>query len=211
MNYRPHELAELLGVSVKTLHRWDANGKLKALRTPGNQRYYNESHLNKIRGIKPEARKIVVYTRVSSYAQKPELEAQKAAMSQFCTARGVIVDEIIAEIGGGLNFKRKKFLKLLTEVQRGLVSQIYVAHKDRLCRFAFELVEWICETNDTTLIVVNDATLSPQQEIVEDLMAIVHCFSCRLYGKGNYEKDLQKDLDKNLDTKLKSKSTEIQC
>ena len=210
MNYRPHEFAKLVGVSVKTLHRWDGSGKLTASRTPGNHRYYTDTHLNRIRGVEPELRKVVIYSRVSSYVQKPELASQKEVMQQFCTARGVIVDEVIAEIGGGLNFKRKKFLKLMSDVQRGLVSEIYVAHKDRLCRFAFEFVQWICEINEAKIIVCNDETLSPQQEMVEDMLSIVHCFSCRLYGKRNYKKDLKATLDKNLDKKL-SLDCDIQC
>ncbi|MCL2937086.1 MAG: MerR family DNA-binding transcriptional regulator [Trichodesmium sp. MAG_R02] len=35
MHYRPNEFADLAGVSVKTLHRWDSSGKLKPLRTIG--------------------------------------------------------------------------------------------------------------------------------------------------------------------------------
>ena len=39
-NYKLKDFAELLGVSVKTLQRWDREGILKANRTPTNRRYY---------------------------------------------------------------------------------------------------------------------------------------------------------------------------
>lgn len=210
MKYRPHEFGELAGVSVKTLQRWDKSGKLKADRTLGNCRYYTDKHLSFVRGIRPSTRKTVIYARVSSSPQKPELENQVTAMEAFCTSRGVKVDEVVREIGGGLNFKRKKFTKLLEQVLSGQVSIVYVAHKDRLCRFAFELVEWLCELNGTKIVVANNESLSPQQEMVEDLMAIIHCFSCRLYGLRNYAKVIKDNVDKNMDSSLECKN-DIQC
>ncbi len=92
----------------------------------------------------------------------------------------------------------------------GKIESVYVAHKDRLCRFAFDLLEQIATINGTKIIVANNDSLSPQQELVEDMMAIIHCFSCRLYGTSNYQKKLKENLDKNLDKPLKCKQ-EIQC
>ncbi|CCQ58850.1 Transposase, IS607 family [Crocosphaera watsonii WH 0003] len=210
MHYRPSEFADLAGVSVKTLHRWDSSGKLKPLRTVGGHRYYTDEHINQIKGIIKNPRINVIYCRVSSNAQKPELSNQAEAMKQFCTANGITIDKVIKEIGGGLNFKRKKFLTLLSQVMTGQVESIYVAHKDRLCRFAFDLVEQIATINGTKIIVANNDSLSPQQELVEDMMAIIHCFSCRLYGTRNYKKKLKENLDKNLDKQLECEQ-EIQC
>ena len=139
---RPGEFAKRVGVSVKTLHRWDETGKLPAKRTPSGHRYYIEADLAIALGNnKPEPkRKVVVYTRVSSSAQKPELPNQILAMEQFCLGRGLIVDEWISEIGGGLNFKRRKFLKLISSILSGEVETLVVAHKDRLCRFAYSAI-----------------------------------------------------------------------
>jgi len=78
-------------------------------------------------------------------------------MKEFCTANGITIDKIIKEIGGGLNFKRKKFITLLSQVMTGLVESIYVAHKDRLCRFAFDLVEQIATINGTRLDTIKKA------------------------------------------------------
>ena len=144
-------------------------------------------------------RKTVVYTRVSSSAQKPELQNQVLAMEQFCLGKGLIIDEWISEVGGGLNFKRRKFLKLISSILSGEVETIVVAHKDRLCRFAYDFVEYLATKNDCSIIVVNQPSSSQKQELVEDLLSIVHCFSCRLYGQRNYKKNLTKDLKKNLD------------
>jgi predicted site-specific integrase-resolvase len=104
---RPHEFAERLGVSVKTLHRWDESGKLKAKRTLSNHRYYTEDDLAVARGLQssPSKRQVIVYCRVSSAKQKTELQNQRAAMEQFCPARGLSIYEYVCEIGGGMNFK----------------------------------------------------------------------------------------------------------
>ena len=108
--YRPHEFAKKIGVSVKTLRRWDTVGKLIAKRTLSNHRYYDDSDFNKLYGIPEKAKKIVVYCRVSSQRQKDDLKSQVMAMEKFCLASGIAVDEWIQEMGGGMNFKRQKFL-----------------------------------------------------------------------------------------------------
>ena len=131
-------------------------------------------------------------------------------MQQFCTANGVVIDEIVQEIGGGLNFKRKKFRSLLLEILTGNVNAIYIAHKDRLCRFAFDLIEQLATINNCSIIVANNNTLSSQQELVEDMMAVVHCFSCRLYGYRNYKTKFKDNLDKNLDIKVDCQQ-DLQC
>lgn len=134
-------------------------------------------------------------------------------MEGFCLSRGLEVTETVREIGGGLNFKRKKFLKLMKSVMRGEVSLIVIAHKDRLCRFAFDFIEYIALENNCEILVANQASLSPHQELVEDLLAIVHCFSCRLYGSRSYSQSIKDQLKKNIDnpTQMTLKSRGIDC
>ena len=197
---RPHEFAEQLGVTVETLRRWDRTGKLPAKRTPANHRYYTEEDLALAKGLKPavEDRLIKVYCRVSSPKQKNELANQVLAMEQFCLGRGYAVDEWITEIGGGLNFKRPKFLALIESALSGSVEIIVIAHKDRLCRFAFELIEELLSKRGCSIVVANAESLSPQAELCDDLMAIIHCFSCRLYGSRSYQRQKEKAVRKIL-------------
>lgn len=197
--YRIHEFAKKIGVSVKTLRRWDMNGKLVAKRTPSNHRYYEEADLRKLYGIKEESRKTVVYCRVSSTRQKNDLESQITAMEQFCLASGIAVDDWIQEIGGGMNFKRQKFLTLMSRIQRGEIAKLLIAHKDRLCRFGFDYFSFLAKENDCEIIVVNQESLSPQQELIEDLMAIIHTFSCRLYGLRKCKKNIKKAITNESD------------
>ncbi len=217
MNYKPHEFAKIVGVSVKTLQRWDSSGKLPAKRTPSNYRYYTDDDLKVALGEKPQpkARKIVVYCRISSSNQRPELKNQVRAMQKFANNCGYSITETISEIGGGLNFKRKKFIEMIISMLKGEISVIVVAHKDRLCRFAFDFVEQLAEYSDCRIIVANQTHLSPQAELYDDLLAIVHCFSCRLYGLRSYSKTLKKELEETIDNSghndLECNSKKIQC
>ena len=90
-----------------------------------------------------------------------------------------------------MNFGRKRFLQLVDRVCLREVGTLIVAHRDRLTRFGFELLEHLCEAHGCSLLVLNSEKLSPEREMVEDLMTIVHCFSSRLYGLRNYRKALK--------------------
>lgn len=137
------------------------------------------------------------------------------AMEAFCLGRGLVVDDWVSEIGGGLNFRRKKFLAIMLSMLKGEISTIVIAHKDRMCRFAFEFVQELAASVGCEIVVANQESLSPQQELVEDLMAIIHCFSCRLYGLGNYSKEIKDHLKKAIDKPAQDVSNsgnkEIQC
>ena len=193
--YSVAEFARRLGVTVKTLQRWDREGRLVALRTPTNRRVYTDEHLYRVVPQRqPAARATVVYMRVSSQAQKPDLANQRHVLEQFCAARGLAVTEWVSEIGGGLNFKRPKFLRLIDKIVAQQVAMVVIAHKDRLMRFGFDLFTHLCRRHQCELVVMNTETLSPEQEMVQDLMTITHCFSARLYGLRNYRKALDRAL-----------------
>ena len=194
--YNSAQFAKLAGVSIKTLQCWDREGRLKpAARTPGNRRLYTPKQLNQVLNRMSKTQPVTIATlRVSSQAQKPDLANQKAALEQFCIGRGIAVDEWISEIGGGLNFKRPKFSDLVDRIVRSELSTLVIAHKDRLARFGFELLAHLCETHGCQIVVLNTESLSPEQEMVQDLMTIVHCFSSRLDGLRNYRKAIQKAL-----------------
>jgi len=185
-------MAERVNVSISTLRRWDESGYLVAKRRESGHRFYDESDVRKVLHIqKDDNRGNIVYCRVSSANQKDDLHSQVSAMEQFCLSGAISIDEWIEEIGGGMNFKRKKFLQLFNQISNGEVRTLYIAHKDRLVRFGFDLIEHVAKLNGCEIVVVNQQSLSPQQEMIEDLMAIVHTFSCRLYGLRSYKKKLK--------------------
>jgi predicted site-specific integrase-resolvase len=78
---------------------------------------------------------------------------------------------------------------------QGTVRRIVVAHKDRFARFGFDHFRWLSEQYGCEIVVLNETTLSPEREMVEDILAILHCFSSRLYGLRKYKSQVEKDPD----------------
>ena len=190
--YRIGDFAERIGRSVSTVRRWEAEGRISARRSPSGQRFYDESDVQAVLspGAVRTSRKTVVYCRVSSAKQRIDLRLQVAAMEQFCLGRGLAVDEWVQEIGGGMDLARPKFLALMSLVKTGQVATLVIAHKDRLARFGYDYLHHEAETAGCEIVVANQESLSPQQEMVQDLLAIVHTFSRRLHGLRRYEKQL---------------------
>ena len=188
--YSISDFAKRVNISISTLRRWDASGELTAKRRSSGHRFYDESHVRQALCLTPEEmRKTVVYCRVSSAGQKDDLKSQVEAMEKYCLSAGVAVDDWVQEVGGGMNFERKKFLELIDGIVKGEIKHLLIAHKDRLVRFGFDLIFHLAKKNGCKIEVVNQESLSPQQEMVEDLLSIVHTFSCRLYGMRKYKKE----------------------
>lgn len=194
-NYKPKEFAELLNVTVKTLQRWDREKTLVANRTPTNRRYYTYDQYLQFKGIGRDAdsRKIVIYTRVSTRNQADDLENQVDFLQNYVNAKGLIVDEVIRDYGSGLNYNRKKWNQLLGEVMENKVKMIFVSHKDRFVRFGFDWFERFCNKFNVEIVVVKNDKLSPHEELVQDIVSILHVFSCRLYGLRKYKKQIEGD------------------
>lgn len=174
-----------LGVHANTLRKWANEGKIRYIRQPGGQRLYDVSSVGGDGG-----KRRVCYCRVSSRKQKDDLERQIAKM------RSLFPDhEIVSDIGSGLNFKRKGFASVLESALRGDVAEIVVAHRDRLCRFGFELVEWIVGQNGGKVVVLGDLESSPQRELVNDLVSVIHAFACRIPELRKYATAVSQDKD----------------
>ena len=177
---------EHFGIHANTLRKWADEGKIAHIRSPSGQRLYDVSSVGK----KIDTRTKICYARVSSASQKEDLERQVLFLKQKYPDY-----EVVTDVGSGLNFKRKGFRRVLESVLSNSVSEIVVAHRDRLCRFGFELVQWICDKSDTKLVVLEQTSLSPTEELTKDLLSIIHVFSCRLYGLRKYSSSIKKDKD----------------
>jgi len=174
---------ELFNVSNSTLRRWDKEGIIDTIRTPSNIRRYSTSLFkdNNIDIININKKQKICYCRVSSVNQKNDLERQiKYMRTQFPE------HNIIQDIGSGINWKRRGLQTILELAMQNKLTEVVVAHRDRLCRFAFELIQWFLEQNNVKLVVLNGQFQSSEQELAEDLLSIVHVFSCRKMGKRRY-------------------------
>ena len=161
-----------------TLRQYADSGKIAAIRTPSGQRRYD---IDSFVGSCVEQR-VICYCRVSSPSQREDLQRQVEYMSQRYPEA-----EIVKDVGSALNYKRKGLKSILGRILRGEKFKIVVAHKDRLARFGFELIEWLVTELGNELVVLNDTIKEPERELTEDLLTIIHVFSCRLYGLRNYK------------------------
>jgi putative resolvase len=192
------EAREMLRITAPTLRRWDKEGKIKTIRTPSGIRMYDKSNIYEILGkieTIPERRK-VAYCRVSSKKQSDDLERQINVFKSDYPDYDVVKD-----IGSGINFKRKGLQRILEQSMRGELEEVVVSHRDRLCRFAFELIEWIFAKNNTKLLVLDKTEhKSTSEELAGDVLAIIQVFACREMGKRRY-KSVKNKASPNEETK----------
>ena len=178
------EAADALGVSITTLRRWEADGKLAAEHTAGGHRRYDLSKLRPelYRAADEASRKTIAYARVSSHDQKADLERQKQVLELYCAKQGWTF-EVIADLGSGMNYHKKGLKRLLDEVVEGRIGRPVITHKDRLLRFGAELVFAICAVKNVEVVILNqgeDTTF--EEDLAKDVLEIITVFSARLYG-----------------------------
>lgn len=111
---------------------------------------------------------VALYARVSSHDQRNDLDRQLVRLSQYAA---------VAEVGSGLNGKRRKLLRLLTDAKVGAVA---VEHRDRFARFGSEYLEAALAASGRRLIVVDPSEMN--DDLVQDMIAVLTSFCARSYG-----------------------------
>ncbi|WP_373537659.1 IS607 family transposase [Microcoleus sp.] len=195
---KPNEAANTLGVCLRTLRRWEAEGKINTIKTPSGQRRYDLEKFIKKESEPMVGRATIIYARVSTRPQKADLDRQVERLSALYPSA-----EVVKEVGGGLNLRRKGLVSLLGRVLLRDIGIIVVAHKDRLARFGFDIIEWMCEQFDCKIVVLNQVSLSPQAELVQDIVAILHSFSSRLYSIRRIENQIKQELQTEAEAQKK--------
>jgi putative resolvase len=183
--------ASMLGVCTRTVRRWDAAGRITCTRTQGGHRRMSlaiiEGHaasngdLDQL-GVPAS---VAVYCRVSSHEQKAkgDLARQVATATRHCTKVGFGNPVVFTDVGSGLNATRPGLARLCKQVESGRVRTVVVSFKDRLTRFGFEYLRRYFASHGASIVVARQpATRSMQDELVEDLIAIVTSFSGRVHG-----------------------------
>jgi putative resolvase len=178
------EAAKALGVSVTTLRRWEAAGKAIAEHTAGGHRRYDLAKLRPelFRTAEEADRRTVAYARVFSHDQKDDLERQKQVLELYCVRQGWTF-EVIADLGSGMNYRKKGLKRLLDAIIDGQIGRLVITHEDRLLRFGAELVFAICEAKHVEVVILNqgeDTTF--EEDLAKDVLEIITVFSARLYG-----------------------------
>jgi len=189
-NYVSGKIAkQIVGCSDNTLRAWADSGKINVIRSKNNsKRFYDISSFisnesNSLENI--NIKKQICYCRVSSKHQKDDLERQVNFMQEKYPNATIIKD-----IGSGINWKRKGLISMLQQIKNNQVGEIVIAHRDRLCRFAFELFEQIFGLYQVKLVVLDsgETEQTSQSELCEDILSIMQIYACRKMGKRRYSK-----------------------
>jgi len=188
------EFCRLVGISYQTFKRWVREGRIPVVRTPtGRIRvlYSVVEHILKERtGIeKARESRAVIYARVSSSDQRSDLEKQIQYLTQYCSAKGYRVVDILSDVASGLNTERRGLLKLFNYVVNRQVDVVVITYRDRLTRFGFEYLEYLFKQFGVSIeVVFGEEPKDAYQELVEDLIAVVTSFAGKLYGMRSHRK-----------------------
>jgi putative resolvase len=164
--------AQREGIHYTTAWRWWRAGKLPV---PARQTSTGTILVD----VEPSrAGRLVVYARVSSHDQRVDLGRQVARVTQLATRAGLAVDEVVCEVGSGVNGKRPRLRRLLAEPQ---VTTIVVEHRDRLARFGVEQLQAALSAQGRKLVVVDPG--ETDDDLVRDMIDVVTSFCARLYGR----------------------------
>jgi len=197
---KPKEAAEIIGVSPQTLRLWDKAGAIRTRRTVGNTRLYDVSEYAE----PTKELSTVCYCRVSSPKQKADLLRQ----IEYVTGKYPNA-EVIKDVGSGINFKRKGLNALLERAMSGEQLEVVVAYKDRLARFGYDLIERVINRTGGRIVVLNEVSLSPSDELTQDLLTILHVFSCRLCGLRKYREKIKTENNLTEDPAIPDTNTEV--
>ena len=177
------EAAQVLGVSISTLRRWEKEGKLQPEQTNSTHRRYDLMKLKpEMFPVVADNRQTIAYASVSSSDQKADLERQKQVLELYCATQGWTY-ELVSDLGSGMNYQKKGLKRLLNAIIDDKVGRLVLTHKDRLLRFGAELVFAICELKAVQVIILNqgeDTTF--EEDLAKDVLEIITVFSARLYG-----------------------------
>jgi len=206
---RPKEACQLLGISYSTLLRWIREGKIRAVTTEGGKYRIPYSEVKKYLERREETR-AVIYARVSSADQREDLERQINYLTNYATAKGYKVVEVLKDVASGLNAQRKGLLRLFKLVEGRSVDVVLVTYKDRLTRFGFEYLEEFFSTMGVKIeIVFGEEPKDATQELVEDLISIITSFAGKIFGVRSHKKTLLVQGVKKLIGELSGEDSEV--
>jgi putative resolvase len=188
------EASKLLGVSTKTIRRWENEGKIKSIRTNGGHRRFLVADLI---GSKTDKSLTIAYARVSSHDQKDDLKRQEIVLESYCATKGYAF-ELISDMGSGMNYKKKGLIRLIKLICSNQVDRLVLTHKDRLLRFGSELIFSLCEIFGCEVVIINRSEDSIfEEDLASDVIEIITVFSARLYGsRSDKNKKIVEELQK---------------
>jgi predicted site-specific integrase-resolvase len=189
------EASAKLGVHQRTLMQWDKKGWINTIRTPGNKRLYDVEKFLKEHNLKSdiknnineeqEEKLNICYVRVSTNGQKDDLERQKDVMKELYKDYIIIED-----IGSGLNLNKKGIRKIIDLAIKGKINKLVIAHKDRLVRFGYELIEDLIKdySNGEIIVIYQKEIKKPEDDLMYDMLQIMNVYVAKMNGLRRYKK-----------------------
>ncbi len=179
---RSGEVAKRLGLHPLTVRRWVKEGKIAAVQI-GREARIPITEVERLLG-EQRAGLLVLYGRVSGHDQQSDLQRQVEQLEQWAlVARTGQKTLTLTDIGSGLNTERNGLQKLLALVQDYQVAEVAVTFSDRLTRFGLSYLRALFSGYAVTLTMLSpDEDKTPEEELTQDLLAIIASFAGRLYG-----------------------------
>jgi len=192
--------SKILGVHQRTLYNWDAKKIIETIRTPGGKRLYNvKKYLESLKHNDPVLldekidnnnsnilqKENIIYARVSSIGQRSDLTNQINVLKNKYPEYKLITD-----IGSGMNMNRIGLRKIIDMAISGKINEIVIVHKDRLCRFGYDLIEDLIKkySNGKIIIIEQLENKEPKEELVDDVLQIMNIFVAKMNGLRKYNK-----------------------
>ncbi|WP_186242270.1 IS607 family transposase [Mycobacterium simulans] len=169
------EWARVNGVHPQTAYRWVREGKMPV----PVRRLASGTILVDVVAVADHDRRAVVYARVSSHDQRADLDRQVARLRQWSTAHGYTVSQVVCEVGSGLDGKRPKLRRVLSDPS---VTVVLVEHRDRLARFGVEYLQAALAAQGRRVVVADPGETT--DDLVGDMIEVLTSMCARLYGRG---------------------------
>jgi len=173
--------AKKTGVTYKTAFRWWKAGKLDAYQMDTGTIIVREP------ATSAEQLQVALYARVSSADQKEDLERQMQRLKDYAASKGYQVTKMVSEQASGLNDRRPKLMKLLTDASVGIVV---IEHRDRLTRFGFNYIEQLMQMQGRRLEVIFPS--DSDNDLVDDFIAVITSMASRIYGRRTSKRRAEK-------------------
>lgn len=199
---KANKVLKVLGISRSTLYRYKRDGTIK-IKTKFNDNFYeyDDDSIYRLLGdsLKAQNKLIVSYARVSTQNQKKQLIEQNQRIYESCISRGLKLDKQFSDIKSGMSADRQEFQELLNDIIRNKIDTVVIENKDRLVRFGYEILEYICKCHGCKILVLNDILENKtyEQELTEDLISIIHYFTMKNYSHRRKLNKLRKELENN--------------
>lgn len=179
--------AHELGLHPITVRRWIKAGRIKVV-PMGREVRVPRAEVERLVG-KVDGRLLVLYGRVSGHGQKADLEMQLERLQLWAaTERKGIETLVLSDIGSGLKATRRQLTRLLQLVCEDRVGEIAITYEDRLTRFGQEYLHLLFSCFGVTLTVLEPGEAkTAEQELTDDLLALIASFSGRLYGMRSHK------------------------